>query len=164
MGAEQLLPLEDSYASADVSDTMSSKNDADDITIALDLLEVELKMETIDDLLRFHRNFKNLFNLSCRNNTCEICFTFICLKVTYMEPERKFLICAMYESMPIYCISIPAKDFRICMRVPIVLVKACVAILNMRISNGRACLDLQVSAERFIYTFRNLCVGTSYLE
>ncbi|KAK3602756.1 hypothetical protein CHS0354_027754 [Potamilus streckersoni] len=164
MGAEQLLSLEDSDATADVSDEMSSKNAADDITIALDLMEVALKIETIDDLLRFQHNFKKLFNLSCRNNTCVICYTFICLRVTYVEPRRIFQVCVLYNSIPIYCKSIPAQGFRICMRVPFVHIKACVAILNMRISDGRACLDLQLSAESFIYTFRNLCVGTSHLE
>ncbi|KAL3866539.1 hypothetical protein ACJMK2_043830 [Sinanodonta woodiana] len=131
MEAEQLLPWEDSDEYADVSDTVSSENDADDITADLDLLEVALKMGTIDDLLLFHQNVKSLFSFKCWNNTCQICCTFICLKITYVLPARKlFQICAMYRSIPIYCKTISAQDFRICMRVPFVSMKSLCGFLE----------------------------------
>ncbi|KAL3866541.1 hypothetical protein ACJMK2_043832 [Sinanodonta woodiana] len=160
----ELLTLDDNDKYADVSDTVSSENDADDITADLDLLEVALTMETIDDLLRFHQNVKSLSSFKCSKNTCEICCTFICLKITYDGPGKKFKICAMFQSIPIYCKTISAQDAKICLPLPISSMKACVAFLNKRITNGRACLDVQLSALKFNHTFRNICVGKSYLE
>ncbi|KAK3602755.1 hypothetical protein CHS0354_027753 [Potamilus streckersoni] len=156
--AEVLSTLEDRDVGTEVNNDGAAGNSA---TFG-ELKEIQ-KMETIDDVLYFLQNYKDV--MGCSGDTCEWCLKKVCVQVTFLAGTNEFQFCATYKGNNVFCKTFPARDFKYCKKIKIKFftVNVCLEIKNVNISDGRACMDVKVSAAGMSKTFRDICMGISSL-
>ncbi|KAL3832742.1 hypothetical protein ACJMK2_024357 [Sinanodonta woodiana] len=132
-----------------------------DSTSANGALAEMQNMKTIVDVLHFLQNYKDVTR--CSGNSCKWCKWSVCFKITYLPESNMFQFCAVYRNINVYCRSVPSRSFKYCktVRIKFFFSTLCIEATNVRISGGRACLDLKLSVSGIPITFRNLCIGTS---
>ncbi|KAL3866537.1 hypothetical protein ACJMK2_043829 [Sinanodonta woodiana] len=146
----------------DVGIEVNSDAAADNAATFGELDEIQ-KIETIDDVLHFLQNYKDV--TGCSGDKCEWCLKQVCVQLIYLEATNEFQFCATYKGNNVFCQTFPARDFKYCKKIKIKLVaiNVCLEIKNVYISGGRACMDVKVSAAGMSKSFKNICIGVSSL-
>ncbi|KAK3605652.1 hypothetical protein CHS0354_032604 [Potamilus streckersoni] len=155
---EELLSLIEEVMSDEDRNEATMEQGEGDISLIDDALYEAQTFKITDDTLDFLQHYKDV--MGCSGNTCRMCYKSACVSITYMASSKQFRVSVSYSGFTIFSRTFAAKDFRYCKtkRFRFMRVTACVEIRNLRISNGRACMDLKVSLSRFSKTFYNLCM------
>lgn len=153
-----ILTLEES----DVGTEVNSDAAADNSATFGELDEIQ-EMETIDDVLHFLQNYKDV--MVCNGDSCEWCLKQVCVQVIFLAGTNEFQFCATYKGSNVFCKTFPARDFKYCKKIQIkfVSVNVCLEIKNVNISEGKACMDVKVSAAGMSKSIKNICIGISSL-
>ncbi|KAL3876486.1 hypothetical protein ACJMK2_034329 [Sinanodonta woodiana] len=154
--------------------TFPGNNDDDSSSIVRDSGEImsgniqeELQnIETLENIIRILLDEKEL--LDCQSNTCKLCcFGCNCMEhqiiqydLAYQAGSKQFEVSIMYNSVILFRMNLPAKDYQICKDISFVFRKGTVylKISNVRITESQDCLDLTISVLAWSNTFSNLCI------
>ncbi|KAL3872394.1 hypothetical protein ACJMK2_040323 [Sinanodonta woodiana] len=157
--SKNILTLADDSTSPGNNDDDSSSIVGDSGEIMSGNIQEELQnSETLENIIRFLLDKKEL--LDCQGNTCKVCYFGLCLNLVYQAGSRQFEVSIMYNSVILFRMNLPAKDYQFCKDISFGLIKGkvCLKISNVRITESQACLDLTISFLAWSNTFSNLCM------
>ncbi|KAL3832741.1 hypothetical protein ACJMK2_024356 [Sinanodonta woodiana] len=131
----------------DESKTVESQWIFDEVdgTSANDALDEVQNIKNIVDMLHLLQNYKD--GMRCSVNTCEWCVSSACFNISYVPSRNEFQSCAAYNSINVFCQSVPARSFKSCktIQVSILNIELCSEAMNVNIDKGKACMDVKVS-------------------
>ncbi|KAL3865523.1 hypothetical protein ACJMK2_042906 [Sinanodonta woodiana] len=155
---EQLMDFIDDFMSRVDINELLQENGEGDTSSTMDVLGEAQTIEIIDDTHNVLQNYKDV--MGCSGNTCRMCYKSACVSITYKDSSKQFRVSVRYMGITVFSRNFAARNMRYCrtLRLKFMRVTACAEIRNLRISNGRACLDLKLSVSRFSKTFYNLCM------